>query len=283
MTSDPCAATREEYDYAAKNYEEPREHPSAAKGINNSLFGPRTVSGPQATALSTGRSSISSGLEALPAEYMTNSAEATAFPAVTSQQPGASTMSSIEDAEEKTAVKHRGGGKPRKRRRIWYFLMILLPVTVVAGLGLGVGLSLKKTRLGESSGGSDTAIAGISNSTASVPTAASTAAIPRPTTLDIVPPYPGANNTIHTSPKNEGGKKYRRICGVSYGGNDLHPQKADTMGRCLSLCSECSGCAGVVWYGAGPQGTDLNWCWLKKSMKKAVMSSRDDAQTAIRL
>lgn len=113
--------------------------------------------------------------------------------------------------------------------------------------------------------------------------ASSTAATPRPTTLDIVPPCPGVNNTIHTSPKNEGCTKYRRICGVSYDGNDLHPQEADTMGRCLSLCSERSGCAGVVWYGAGPQGTDLNWCSVKKSMKKAMMSYRDDAQTAIRL
>lgn len=79
---------------------------------------------------------------------------------------------------------------------------------------------------------------------------------------------------------------------MSYDGNDLQPQKAETMGRCLALCSAGhtgggggggSRCAGVVWYDAGPQGTDLNWCWLKRSMDKAVLSYRDSAQTAIRL
>lgn len=159
MTPDPCAATREESDYAAKDYREPRGHPSAAKEINSSLFGPRTDSGSQPTALSSCRNLIPSGLELLLAEYMMRGAGATAFPTAVPQQPRASTMSSIEEADEKMTVKYRGGSKTRKRRRIWYFLVILLPVTVVAAIGLGVGLSLKKTRLGESSGGSDTAIA----------------------------------------------------------------------------------------------------------------------------
>lgn len=113
------------------------------------------------------------------------------------------------------------------------------------------------------------------------PKQASTA--PSPTPLDTAPLCPGANNTITDDGS---GMQYRRICGISYDGNDIQPQKAETMGQCLALCSGHTGgsaCTGVVWYDAGPQGTDLNWCWLKRSMDKAVLSYRDAAQTAIRI
>ncbi|KAK8075857.1 hypothetical protein PG997_010520 [Apiospora hydei] len=236
--------------------------------------------------------SVPSGLEVMPTtEDMTvpESAEgsAAAAPPTKPPPPWAGMIPWDKEAEQKMAVKHddQGQGRGKKRRRWIWILVIIVLLALVTALGLGLGLSMRKKRLEESSDGSGRSGA-TSGNTPSVPTT-STAA-PTATPSDTAPPCPGANNTIYTNQAHEGNTQYRRICGISYDGNDIQPQMAETMGDCLSLCSGYVGgggvgCAGVVWYDAGPQGTDLNWCWLKRSMDRAVLSYRDSAQTAIRL
>ncbi|KAK8121669.1 hypothetical protein PG984_010339 [Apiospora sp. TS-2023a] len=283
---EPLAAIDEASSANAKVHEEPHEPLGVTDATKASNAGLQTVSGPHTIVASpppARRDSIASGLEAAsPMEQkMTPPATSpgSAFPATPMQHMWAGMIPWDKEAEQgKTVVHHVGGEnhKRNERRRRWIWIlaiMVLLASVAALGLGLGLGLSIRSKRLG--GGGSSAA----SDSSSSSPTASTT---PSPTPSDTAPPCPGANNTVI----DDGGTQYRRICGISYDGNDIQPQKADTMGQCLSLCSAHTGevaCAGVVWYDAGPQGTDLNWCWLKRSMDKAVLSYRDAAQTAIRI
>ncbi|KAK7913804.1 hypothetical protein PG985_011507 [Apiospora marii] len=239
---------------------EPREQPVSVTETRVSASGLQIASEPHIVAQPppTRRDSIASGLEAaMPAEPkmppgLGSDSESksglAAAPPPRPQQHWAGMIPWDKETEQgKTVVQHAGGEKDEgnKRRRRW-----------IGILGVAVLLALAST-------------------------------VPAPTVSDTAPTCPGANNTVYTTPADEGGgTQYRRICGVSYDGNDIQPQKAETMGHCLALCSGYVGgshCAGVVWYDAGPQGTDLNWCWLKRSMDQAVLSYRDSAQTAIRL
>ncbi|KAK8064363.1 hypothetical protein PG994_007001 [Apiospora phragmitis] len=270
-------------------HEEPRSHLATTEEFS-STPGLQTVSGPQVVAAPPHlQESIPSELEALSADHnkMMLTAIGSAGSTFAPPQPSAGMIPWDREAEQKMTVKHGVGdkGKARERRRWIWGLGIIVLLALVTALGLGLGLSMRSKRLGGSSGGSDRPSAA-SNGTSSAPTA-STATAPSPSASDPAPSCPDANNTVYTTPADEDGSgstQYRRICGVSYDGNDIQPEKAETMGRCLALCSGQQGsCAGVVWYDAGPQGTDLNWCWLKRSMEKAVLSYRDSAQTAIRL
>ncbi|KAK7983172.1 hypothetical protein PG989_010574 [Apiospora arundinis] len=276
MDPDPRAVMSDESAHAI-DHGKPHEYPYTAdeiKSIPNLPSAPE----PQHAGPPSHHISIPSGLEISPVQVMKPSA-GTAFASAPSQ-PWAGMIPWDKEAEQKIAVKHHQGSDKAKRRRWIWYLVVLLLLAMVTALGLGLGLTLRKKRLGGSSGGSDAASAA-SDSTTSGPTASTTA--PGSVYSDTAPLCPGANNTIYITPRGDGSAQYRRICGVSYDGNDIHPQQAETMGLCLSLCSGRTGCAGVVWYDAGPQGTDLNWCWLKNSMEKAVLSYRDEAQTAIRL
>ncbi|KAK8017115.1 hypothetical protein PG993_015304 [Apiospora rasikravindrae] len=242
---------------------EPHNHRRATEKRDTTTPGLWTVLGPHLDTAPPPQdlNLIPSGLEVLPAaEDMKASNAATAAsppPLRPPQQPWAAIIPWDKEAEQKMAVRHNEGEDRGKKRRRWIWALgVVVLLALVTALGLGLGLSMRKKRHEESSDGSGTPSAG-SDSTSSVPTASLTA--PRPNPSDTAPPCPDANNTIYTSPANDGGTQYRRICGVSYDGNDIQPQLAQTMGMCLSLCSgHAGGCAGVVWYDAGPQGTDLN-------------------------
>ncbi|KAI0389760.1 hypothetical protein F5Y17DRAFT_107925 [Xylariaceae sp. FL0594] len=78
------------------------------------------------------------------------------------------------------------------------------------------------------------------------------------------------------------GARFRLECTVEHRGTDLLNIEAGSMTACVALCAQNSRCAGAVWYNVGPQGTDLNYCWLKTQMLSQV-DVRADAQSVVRL
>ncbi|KAI1373344.1 hypothetical protein F4677DRAFT_219811 [Hypoxylon crocopeplum] len=91
----------------------------------------------------------------------------------------------------------------------------------------------------------------------------------------------GDDGSTYTDPGT--GAKFRIECSVAHQGKDIENLEAQTMQECVSMCAENSRCVGAIWYNVGPQGTDLNYCWLKKSLDDDDIRSTADAQSVVRL
>lgn len=96
---------------------------------------------------------------------------------------------------------------------------------------------------------------------------------PTPTVTPVSMKCPGANGTTYTDPDSK--VQFKQECGSAYQGNDIRNEKADTMEACAILCVKESKCNGAVWYNAGPQGTDYNYCWLKTQLGTDIRLSGD--------
>ncbi|RYO92358.1 hypothetical protein DL764_008146 [Monosporascus ibericus] len=48
-----------------------------------------------------------------------------------------------------------------------------------------------------------------------------------------------------------------------YPGYDIENCEKESVAACIAWCAEADECAAANWYNAGPQGADLNYCWLK--------------------
>ncbi|KAI2602800.1 hypothetical protein GGR54DRAFT_468821 [Hypoxylon sp. NC1633] len=79
------------------------------------------------------------------------------------------------------------------------------------------------------------------------------------------------------------GDKFKIECAKAHQGKDIDNPEAETMQACISLCAKNSECVGAIWYNVGPQGTDLNYCWLKRSMDDSDIRNTPDAQSVVRL
>ncbi|KAI1173738.1 hypothetical protein F4777DRAFT_423772 [Nemania sp. FL0916] len=90
----------------------------------------------------------------------------------------------------------------------------------------------------------------------------------------------GADGSTYTDP--DTGAKFRLECGVAHQGKDIANPEAATMQACVSLCADDANCVGAIWYNVGPQGTDLNYCWLKSAMEDDLRVT-EDAQSVVRL
>ncbi|KAI1384384.1 uncharacterized protein F4822DRAFT_414964 [Hypoxylon trugodes] len=78
------------------------------------------------------------------------------------------------------------------------------------------------------------------------------------------------------------GSQFKIECDVAHQGKDIDNYEASSMEECISMCTKNTECVGVIWYSAGPQGTDLNYCWLKSTMDDDLKSTKD-AQSAVLL
>ncbi|ORY60996.1 uncharacterized protein BCR38DRAFT_443163 [Pseudomassariella vexata] len=54
------------------------------------------------------------------------------------------------------------------------------------------------------------------------------------------------------------------------------------MEECTAFCAKRDDCKGATWYNVGPQGTDLNYCWLKSAMNGDTRDTAD-AQSVERI
>ncbi|KAI0883513.1 uncharacterized protein GGS22DRAFT_167183 [Annulohypoxylon maeteangense] len=139
----------------------------------------------------------------------------------------------------------------------------------------------------------------ISVQTASAPTTSPVQSTPPPTTVTVTPTTKassqtttsptattsngdclGADGSTYTDPGT--GARFRIECDIAHLGKDIENYKAQTMEACVSMCASDSTCVGAIWYSAGPQGTDLNYCWLKNTLENTLKSTKD-AQSVVRL
>ncbi|GAW11059.1 hypothetical protein ANO14919_003980 [Xylariales sp. No.14919] len=91
----------------------------------------------------------------------------------------------------------------------------------------------------------------------------------------------GDDGSTYTDPGT--GDKFRLECTVAHEGKDIENLEAETMQACVSLCAKNTHCKGAIWYNVGPQGTDLNYCWLKSEMDDNDIRVTPDAQSVVRL
>ncbi|KAI1496913.1 hypothetical protein F5X99DRAFT_424072 [Biscogniauxia marginata] len=78
------------------------------------------------------------------------------------------------------------------------------------------------------------------------------------------------------------GAQFTIECNLAHEGKDIENLEAESMEECVSLCAKDDQCQGAIWYNAGPQGTDLNYCWLKSAMDDERRTTRD-AQSVVRI
>lgn len=88
---------------------------------------------------------------------------------------------------------------------------------------------------------------------------------------------PEADGTIFIDATTE--VQFQRSCRVQHRGYDIENREAESMETCMTWCAKTNGCRGVTWFNAGPQGTDLNYCWLKSNMDGEIRFT-SDAQSA---
>ncbi|KAI1075369.1 hypothetical protein F5B20DRAFT_585335 [Whalleya microplaca] len=93
-------------------------------------------------------------------------------------------------------------------------------------------------------------------------------------------PCLGVNGTTY---KDHGtGVEFKIECAEAHQGKDIDNVKSDTMENCVSICAKNTQCKGAIYYNAGPQGTDYNYCWLKSAMDDEYIYT-NDAQSVVRL
>ncbi|KAI0122445.1 hypothetical protein F4814DRAFT_438482 [Daldinia grandis] len=171
------------------------------------------------------------------------------------------------------------------RKRVFWLLLICMFVVAFVGAAVGaaVGVTQRNQSMKSSSAAPSPAV-GENQSTGSPdPTAtpsSSTSASPTATPSSVRSCL-GTNGSTYTDPGT--GTKFRIECDVAHQGRDIENLKADSMKNCVSLCAKNARCTGAIYYDVGPQGTDLNYCWLKSSMNDSDIRTTTDAQSVVRL
>ncbi|KAI0539028.1 hypothetical protein GGR58DRAFT_271487 [Xylaria digitata] len=179
------------------------------------------------------------------------------------------------------------------RRRTFHFLVVIA-VLALAGVIIGVAVAVtqhhmvRSTPLSASSDGKPTTTVSSSAPPPPKNTSPSSASPPSP----LSSPLPtqsspssriciGDDGSTYTDPGT--GDKFRLECTVAHQGKDIVNLEANTMQSCISMCAKNTHCKGAIWYNVGPQGTDLNYCWLKSEMDDSDVRITADAQSVVRL
>ncbi|KAI0379572.1 hypothetical protein F5Y04DRAFT_282659 [Hypomontagnella monticulosa] len=210
----------------------------------------------------------------------------------------------------------------RRRRKLWLIVICLvLAVIVGAAVGAGVGVTQKNKSVESQpatspvSGGADQPKASATNTPAgdtnttstpgptsspvssSTPSSVSssvsslTSSLTSSSASGLVPSQTpaatpsdgclGTDGSTYTDPGT--GAQFKIECDVAHQGRDIENPEAQSMEECVSLCANNSRCKGAIYYNVGPQGTDLNYCWLKSSMNDTDIRPTKDAQSIVRL
>ncbi|KAI0190228.1 hypothetical protein EV127DRAFT_430777 [Xylaria flabelliformis] len=174
-----------------------------------------------------------------------------------------------------------------EKKRVWGLqrrtLQILIVVTVLmfAGVIIGIAVAVTKqnrihsTSLSTSSGGQPTTVV-VSPSPPAQTSQVSSPSTPSNSSRICL----GDDGSTYADPGT--GHKFRIECAVAHQGKDIENLEAETMQDCISLCAKNKFCKGAIWFNVGPQGTDLNYCWLKSAMNGEVQENTD-AQSVVLL
>ncbi|KAI0105470.1 hypothetical protein GGR51DRAFT_189538 [Nemania sp. FL0031] len=164
-----------------------------------------------------------------------------------------------------------------RKRTFWILVVIVILVLLGVVIGIAVGVTQQKsihsTSLEMSGSGQPINTAPPARTTTAPISPSSTSS---PSSRICI----GDDGSTYTDPGT--GDKFKIECDVSHNGQDIENVEAQTMQDCISLCAKSNYCKGASWYNVGPQGTDLNYCWLKSGMGSDVRIT-PDAQSVIRL
>jgi hypothetical protein len=109
------------------------------------------------------------------------------------------------------------------------------------------------------------------STTISIPAAAS----PTAATADVQ--CPRVNGTIYTA--SSGGKQFRRLCGLDYGGEgeavDIDNVKTRNMDACIDACASEENCTGAGWGVIDGDKGSTHTCWMKTNLTKSHKAKPD--------
>jgi hypothetical protein len=81
---------------------------------------------------------------------------------------------------------------------------------------------------------------------------------------------PGTNGTVYTASTD--GKRFRRMCGIDYGGNgesvDIGSVKTLNLDACIDACASRSNCTGAGWGVIEGDKGPTHSCWMKANLTK---------------
>ncbi|RYP74320.1 hypothetical protein DL770_007630 [Monosporascus sp. CRB-9-2] len=160
------------------------------------------------------------------------------------------------------------------QRRLVFLSLALALLVAVAAVTVGVVLGLKDD---EGSGGTSGAVSPPPEHSNNINSSSSNS--PKPTqiaTSDSRLECPEADGTVFTDQGT--GKRFKHSCYEQYPGYDIENREKESMAACITWCAEVDECVAANWYNAGPQGTDLNYCWLKSD--RGEVRKTEDAQNA---
>ncbi|KAI1261925.1 hypothetical protein F5Y18DRAFT_190106 [Xylariaceae sp. FL1019] len=173
---------------------------------------------------------------------------------------------------EKSDASAKVLGLQRRTFQITTAIAFLVIAALIVGVALGVTKhkSSKSTSHQMSSGGHPTAS---STASSSAPTATGISGISSRICI-------GDDNSTYIDPGT--GSRFQLECATAHRGRDIENTEATSMQDCIGLCAKNNQCKGAIWYNVGPQGTDLNYCWLKSAMEDDL-DETPDAQSVVRL
>lgn len=157
-------------------------------------------------------------------------------------------------------------------------VMGVIVFLLVAVIGLSAGLGVSQRDLQQVKGDLEAAQAVLSatsapttaavlptSTTVSVPAAAS----PTATKADVQ--CPRVNGTIYTA--SSGGKRFRRLCGLDYGGEgeavDIGNVKTRNLDACIDACASETNCTGAGWGVIEGDKGPTHSCWMKTNLTKS--------------
>lgn len=155
---------------------------------------------------------------------------------------------------------------------------------LIAVIGLSAGLGVSQRDLQQVKGDLEAAQAVLSatsapttgavlpaSTTISIPAAAT----PTETTADVQ--CPRVNGTIYTA--SSGGKQFRRLCGLDYGGEgeavDIDNVKTRNMDACIDACASEENCTGAGWGVIDGDKGATHSCWMKTNLTKSHKAPPD--------
>ncbi|KAH6618390.1 hypothetical protein B0J18DRAFT_277862 [Chaetomium sp. MPI-SDFR-AT-0129] len=165
-------------------------------------------------------------------------------------------------------------------------VVIFLLVTVI-GLSAGLGVSQRdlhqaqsdlgvaQSALSSASAALATAMIAPSSTTSTGPSSTSASATPTVTPDQI--DCPKVNGTFYTA--STGGKQFKRLCGVDYGGQgeavDIGHVDTRNLDGCIDACAARSNCTGAGWGVIKGDKGPLHSCWMKTNLTKSHNATSD--------
>ncbi|KAL2173293.1 uncharacterized protein P884DRAFT_252168 [Thermothelomyces heterothallicus CBS 202.75] len=171
-------------------------------------------------------------------------------------------------------------------RRVGLTVLGVVVFLLVAAIGLSTGLGVSQRDLRQVKSDLEAAQAvlssvgaltqGVPDATATTTTTPAAAAATGAAAADDVE-CPGVNGTFYTA--STGGKRFRRLCGIDYGGNgeavDIGNVKTRNLDRCVDECASRPKCTGAGWGVIQGDEGPLHTCWLKTNLTKPHKATPD--------